>query len=210
MPPYLWSMLGLSLDICGAFLVAVEAIKLDNFRRLRDQFLPTLTLALESPLLRQPEDTDEAMESDPAYYKRNLRRGFGRHDGLFLAAHYAAGIIVVLLVNIGLSAVGIDGVQFLRSTLKLLDHIPLIVRDFILVVVSALMLIGGLWGLGEVVHESSLRALRIIIRALDIIDRRTPDGSIGILGFVLLFVGFLGQMYGSWKGGHTQIRPPGR
>ena len=39
MQGYQYSMLGLSFDIVGAFLVAVEAIKLENVRAFRDRVL---------------------------------------------------------------------------------------------------------------------------------------------------------------------------
>ncbi len=39
MQPYHFSMHGLALDIFGAFLVAVEAIKLENLRALRQRVL---------------------------------------------------------------------------------------------------------------------------------------------------------------------------
>jgi hypothetical protein len=43
-------------------------------------------------------------------------------------------------------------------------------------------------------------SLEIIIRFLEFIDRRTPDGVVGIIGFALLFLGFLGQFSATWLG----------
>src|SRR5438093_307890 len=39
MQPYQWSLIGLVLDIVGVLLLSVEAIKLNNIRKLRTRFL---------------------------------------------------------------------------------------------------------------------------------------------------------------------------
>ncbi len=54
--------------------------------------------------------------------------------------------------------------------------------------------------LGELVHMSVTQAVRLPVKAVDFIDARTPDGTAGILGFVLLLIGFAFQMYGAYSG----------
>jgi hypothetical protein len=48
------------------------------------------------------------------------------------------------------------------------------------------------------------------IRVVDLIDAKTPDGTVGVIGFFLLVTGFLLQMYGAYLGGqlgdHLQNR----
>jgi len=66
--------------------------------------------------------------------------------------------------------------------------------------VQAWGIVAGLWMLGELVHMSVTQAVRLPVKAVDFIDARTPDGTAGILGFVLLLIGFAFQMYGAYSG----------
>jgi hypothetical protein len=37
---------------------------------------------------------------------------------------------------------------------------------------------------------------------LETIDRNTPKGTTGIIGFILMFLGFLSQLIGTFAGAH--------
>jgi hypothetical protein len=53
---------------------------------------------------------------------------------------------------------------------------------------------------GELVYMALTRSLAGLVRAADFIQERTGDGTVGIIGFMLLFVGFVLQMVGTYAG----------
>ena len=57
---------------------------------------------------------------------------------------------------------------------------------------------GVFWGLGEVVHVLLTGAIVRTMKAIDLIEAKTPSGTVGILGFVLLGVGFSLQFVGTY------------
>jgi len=191
MQPYKLSILGLFLDIVGAFLVAVEAIKLENLRTLRDRVLrrahaytlsPRITIVNSEGELARP-----IQPSVPA----------DRYPMVFIALHYVAGMIVILLLDYVS-----DGKIFnvlIRSVIWALDQ-PWYSTAVILLLFFFIGGVGGLWTLGELVHVSLTAGTRISIRVLDAIDARTPDGTVGIVGFLLLLTGFILQMIGTYLG----------
>lgn len=70
----------------------------------------------------------------------------------------------------------------------------------------ALVVIGvvaGLWLLGELIHITLTKAVRIPIQLVDFIYARTPDGTVGVIGFLLLVTGFVLQMRASYLSGRT-------
>ena len=59
------------------------------------------------------------------------------------------------------------------------------------------MLLSIVLGLGELLYSLITWAVNGAIKGLGVIDRNTPTGTIGIFGFILLFIGFLGQVIGT-------------
>jgi hypothetical protein len=41
------------------------------------------------------------------------------------------------------------------------------------------------------------------MKVIDFVDAKTPDGTVGVIGFLLLVAGFLVQMYGAYIGGNA-------
>jgi len=189
---YQYSMLGLSFDIVGAFLVAVEAIKLENVRAFRDRVLKKMqeyTLSPRITVVNTGESLALVKPSVPA----------DRYPGFFMGLHYLAGFILVEVAN------ELVGGQINRVLLH--GALWALERPWYVAIVATLGfglfgIILGLWMLGEFVHVALTKSMHACIMALDFIDSRTPDGTVGVLGYLALLIGFLLQMYGSYLGGH--------
>lgn len=61
--------------------------------------------------------------------------------------------------------------------------------------------VAGLWMIGEFVHVGLTKSLRCSVMLLEFIDRHTLDGTIGLVGFSLLFIGFSLQIVAAYSGG---------
>lgn len=193
MEPYHFTMLGLGLDIMGAFFVAVEAIKLENLRTLRERVFRNAYEYTLSPRIRF---VDGEAEPDLA---EDVERPSERYVGLFMGLHYGAGIIVLLLANHLF-----DGrlLTWLFQAGVWLWEKPLYLGLPFLLLALVLGVVVGLWGLGELVHMLMTGTTKSSVRFLEFVEARTPDGTVGVLGFCLLVAGFGLQFYGTYLGGH--------
>jgi hypothetical protein len=191
MPAYQVTMLGLVLDIIGGFLVAVEAIELKNLRILRERVFRTAYRYTLSPRIRVI----------PAAVKPRKRkdddRPAERFVGVFMGLHYLAGFLVLVVVN------GLVGGRLLdwavHGVLWLLQR-PWYIGWPVLVIGSLYLIVGGLWMLGELVHVLATKTTTFAIHVLEVIEVRTADGAVGIIGFAFLFAGFALQMCGTYLG----------
>jgi hypothetical protein len=195
MQPYHFSILGLALDIMGAFLVAVEAIKLENLRALRDRVLRRIHEYTLSPRIIFVDDAGHPLgRVQPPPVPAD------RYPGLFMGLHYVAGLILLVILNHVLD--GWVYSSFIKGGLWVLDQ-PWYLAALLTLVFVIIGVVVGLWMLGELVHITLTVAMQVPIKIVDFIDARTPDGTVGIIGFLLLFAGFLLQMYGAYLGGRT-------
>jgi hypothetical protein len=199
--PYQLSMLGLAFDIVGAFLVAVEAIRLENLRALRDRVLRRIHQFTLSPRIVFVDESGRPIGPVPAAVPAD------RYAGLFMGLHYVAGLLVVVAVNQLLDGRAYS--LFMEGTSWVFG------RPWYLAVLCVLLflmigVVAGLWMLGELVHMGLTAVIRASIRVVDLIDAKTPDGTVGVIGFLLLVAGFLLQMYGSYLGAqppNTGLQP---
>jgi hypothetical protein len=185
MKPYHWTMLGLVFDIVGAFLVSVEAIRLDNLRALRTKILEPLHAATLSPPFISVGDRMVSPVS-----RRFLR--------YYTALHYLAGLIVVVVINYVLNGRLLNWTLFSAHWLFRKPWYVILLLGAIVLVYG---LVFGLWMLGELVHMSITRLTQLPIPVLTFIDARTPNGTIGIIGFAFLLLGFLLQMFSAYLTG---------
>ncbi len=185
-------MLGLAVDIVGAFLVAVEAIKLQNLRALRDRVLRRAHELTLSPRIIIVDRSSRLLGPPPVQVPSD------RYAGLFMGLHYVAGLIVVLVVDQLLD--GQVYMRFIQGALWVLAR-PWYLVGLLAVAFLVLGVVIGLWMLGELVHVTLTATFRVSIRIMDAIDAKTPDGTVGVIGFLLLVAGFLLQMYGAYLGG---------
>lgn len=193
MKPQYWTILGLCADIVGAFCVSVEAIRLENLKRLRERvFLPVHRSVLpikivfvddETPLLDQKPLANDEVE-------------FGRAIALFLLTHTATGIVGLLIL-------------FRAFRLLDIDLVGPVVHWWLMRGLAAkiLLLAAGipvlslvLLAIGEGGHQLAIFLTLAPVTILEAIERRTPNGTIGIIGFLLLLLGFVLQIVGTSLG----------
>jgi hypothetical protein len=93
-----------------------------------------------------------------------------------------AGIIGSLLIYGLLRYLNVD---LLCPLLERLAQLRLPLRLAIGILLIVLLLL-PIYFVGELVHQALLLTSRVPIAILDLIDRKTPDGTIGIIGFVIL------------------------
>ena len=89
-----YTMIGLAIDVFGAFFVSVEAIKLENFRNFREIILKKVHLYTQSPRIVFVDEDGKKLsklEGDPLPSERI--------PGLFMALHNIAGFIVLIVLN---------------------------------------------------------------------------------------------------------------
>lgn len=193
MQSYQYSMIGLSFDIVGAFLLSVEAIKLENLRAFRDRVL-ALEDYTRSPVIFPyfvggKSDRESGRQETPKPVPAS------RYVGLFMGLHYVAGLALLLAIN------EVSGGWLFQLMIRMLVWTLdrpwyLVVLLFTLLIVFGIVV--GLWMIGELVHVTISKAMAIVVKILDYIDSRTPDGTVGLIGFFALFVGIVFQMVGTY------------
>jgi len=185
---YQVSIIGLIIDVIGAFLLSVEAIKPHNLRYFCDQVLRRVHHETLSPsILVEGEEPPEDFVVNWA----------SRHVSLFMALHYLAGALILLLAD------ALSGGWLHRLAASAFILVLTLEWYWVILIGLAATLIGGfagLWMLGELVHVSLVSFLRRLIAAMEFVQQRYADGTVGIIGFVLLFIGFVLQAIGTYGG----------
>ena len=224
-----WAVLaGHAIEVLGVFLLSVEAIKLENFCRLRDKLLLPLShnlkFTMKNFLGREEGDKIIWSQSDLAEFRTVLRRWVVFHlgagwlalsSGLLLAVRVSdgamgfvhrlfikAGAFPLVLVLLGAILVTL---LLLLFTVESSTNIPPPLTMFFLSFMTILnpLLLAGMV-LGEASHLTIDWLLKGTLRALRFIDARTPDGTIGILGFALVLLGTLLQLFAGGEG-HADV-----
>lgn len=54
--------------------------------------------------------------------------------------------------------------------------------------------------IGELVHISITKTVGMASSLIDLLDRKTPDGTVGLLGFTILAFGFISQILATYLG----------
>jgi hypothetical protein len=188
MKPYHWTIFGLLLDIIGAFLVSVEAIKLDNLRAFRTKILSPIHTVTLSPKIKFVEDGMVSSASS---------RFMLFYNGL----HYLAGFLLLVGVNYILNGRLLNWSWSIINWLSGKSWYVIALVGLLILIFLVFGIVAGLWMLGELLHMAITQLTRLPLVALDFIDARTPNGTIGIIGFVLLFLGFLLQMWSAYLSG---------
>lgn len=118
------------------------------------------------------------------------------HVTTFMALHYVAGTLLL-----GLADILTDGwlhMATISATKKVLSLQWYWVT--LATLVALWFLVGGLWLLGELAHVTLVYGLRRLIALLDFIEEKYASGTVGVIGFALLFVGFMLQAVGAFLG----------
>jgi hypothetical protein len=194
-----WSVVGLCLDIIGAFLVAVEAIKLENLRKLAETVRLRVAIPLQSPMF-PPEDPESDVWQIPPTELAAM--GFGHRKGLYFATHFVAGFILLASLCWILEAVFPDllGLHIVVAAGSWIGSLHVAVIIVVCLFGGLLLLwlvVAGVWAAGEfVIHIILAGSAKAITKALLLIDAHTPRGTTGSVGFGILMCGFLGQIVG--------------
>jgi hypothetical protein len=168
-------------ELLGAFFLAVEAMKLDNFDRLRDQILkpfysfinPTLTFDGGPP---------------PANWK-----GHPPDQGVFNLSFYLFAVVGAVADCFILD----KGFGSLQQFFTIWCRLPGPLWTDIAVLVPAAIIGSVITGL--IIYTLLVGVVSIAIRSLDVIDRQTPTGTIGIIGFLCFLVAFIIRNCFEWK-----------
>lgn len=95
-------VVGLVVEIVGAFFLSVEAIKLENFRSIRDNVFKHIHHATKSPklvIIDDDEDPNERANRIQEVVDFNEGVWGARHPKLFLLLHYVAGAILLVVID---------------------------------------------------------------------------------------------------------------
>jgi hypothetical protein len=165
----------------------VEAIKLENVRKLRDRILKPMeeyAKPLGFPL------TGDAMPDPKVRYTRT------RLDGCVWWAFTHTGTGALTLWLVGAMARGwFPGalpwlVAQWQDTGVVGRSVGSVVGAWVVFFVSTMI--------GEGYHHGVVWLTRRVVDVADFIDSRTPDGTIGLIGFFVVVVGFILQFVGTW------------
>lgn len=194
-------VIGLVIEIIGAFFLSVEAIKLKNFRSIREKFFKQINHSTASPRIVMVRDDDDPEERAQRFRDAEIfNAGIwgARHPALFIMLHHIAGAIVLVVVDYFL------GWYLLQSASSGFEWALSLDWYFTLLVLLSALIFGGivgLWMLGEIVHVAITYATSIPIEIVNFIDERTASGVVGMIGFLLLFTGGAIQIIGTIIGG---------
>lgn len=173
-------------EILGAFFLAVEAMKLENFRVLQDRFV--------RPFYRSVNPTISFVDDPSPRPRRTWKRPLDAFE-LFLVSILTIGALFVTLgffaADFRLDAI----VQYLANSIPGPTFVGLVAAWIGILLGSLIssLLVGG-------TSYSLLVGLTVIaVRFLDAIERHTPTGAIGLLGFLLFFLGATTKAYLDWN-----------
>jgi hypothetical protein len=190
MPAYVWSLIGLLLDVVGVLLLSVEAIKLDNLRKICERLLIPLHE------WSKPEQVQIVGPGDPGYEYASAGNW---HFAWWLITHAGSGALTFFLIGVAFSAnlaAATAGIATAWTDLHLVAKIVLGGFSFL---ITPLILMG----IGEGWHYLFISITGRFIAVANFVDRRTPDGTIGMIGVALAMLGFILQFVGTWLGRPT-------
>jgi hypothetical protein len=185
MQPYQCSLVGLLLDIVGVLLLSVEAIKLENIRKLRTRFLLPFHDWVKPATI---EFVDHSDSNNP----KTAARDYGCACWLF--THAGSGAVTVGMLGIVLRH------MLPRASVTMLDWFATIRTGWKVAVIAMLVILlpNVLIYVGEFWHYSVIWLTGGFVAAAQFVDRKTPDGTIGLIGVALALLGFVLQFVGTW------------
>jgi hypothetical protein len=174
-------LIGTGLEILGTFLLSVEAIKLENFRSLRENILEVAALRV-NPLIKRVHNPspDERVEVRASERWFNIIFAFFILLGLSILYALLRLKHVPLLHVWRLFAHLIPGPTWIA-------FVAAIAALFLLLLVASLI--------GSGVYTLVVLLLDGLIAIFRTIEEKTATGIIGILGFVLFAIGSLVKLW---------------
>lgn len=169
MQPAHWSMLGLIVDVVGAFLLSAEAIKTVNLLKFRDHYLnPVKNTGMVIIYIFKPSERKIFRPSEPV-----------------ITWPWLVGIVAAAAVLLS----GILELEFpgFDSVIDLFVFLAKFIALFVVTVCGGLLFLGLL-----------ALVAQVCITLVGFLDDHTADGVVGIIGFFLLMAGFGLQFYGTY------------
>jgi hypothetical protein len=182
MKAYQWTMLGLALDFLGIVVLSVEALRF--FRGLSTAFEPPRVVIV---------DREEASEPQAVH-------GAFLPFTWWVIEHSLYGALLFLLLRLVLLPTGFDVWAWLVTPFHQLPFLGKVIAT----VVGFLILV---LGVGELAHTIVRWAAGLPNIALTAMTSRVSSKTLGSIGFALICLGFLLQLYGTWVGRPTAILP---
>lgn len=160
---YEFTILGLFFDLVGAFFLAVEAIKLQNFMKLRSYLEEVkdenVIATLARGIFRMIRGLSYS-EFKKSYYKARSMRTWK------LSVWTVGGFLAIAIIA-----------SFYAADIRSIPQ--LIIGLFIFLLLIRIVFLSG-----------AGPEIKLIINFLEIIERKTLSGFIGVIGFIFLVVGF--------------------
>jgi hypothetical protein len=151
------TLVGLLVEIVGAFVLAAEAIGLHRI----SAWVRALSLFRARSAGRRKEAPDSALHPNAQRICVACTSGIGAGFGSYLGTHPPSFVSHIPRLAFGLSAAALGGV------------VAVFAYQIILIICA------------------------IAIRLLLVVERRTRNRTVGVVGFVLLFLGFVLQFVGT-------------
>lgn len=208
----LWTLAGLSVNLAGAMLLSVEAIKIKNILRLRDTLFAGLAGRATSPPVQlppfelvgdkagqvalgpkpQPEPKAEYVTAIPEW---RHRRGLLSLSFPPFYWVWHLGIPILFWISVEFAVRWLTSFSLFGAWLDLWWPLKVLSVLFLLVSLVPLFFI-----LGCGIHRLIFWFAMTCIDQLNRLEARTQSGVIGVLGFVLMLIGFACQALGTLLG----------
>lgn len=180
---------GLMFDIAGAFFLGVEAIRIKNISFFKEYILKRLYSHSLSPRLFFRGD----IKHNISVAQLGPRLSETWPSGLFQGLHYIAGFLLLVFSNYLSNGYVLElFIWFLDWFLNL--HLVIIIVFGILLLI---VFVAAIWGLGEIIHVLITKCFLGSIKFVEFIEAKTPKGTVGVIGFLLLLIGFSLQAVGA-------------
>ena len=182
MNPYYLSIVGLILDMFGAYFLAIEAIGIERLRTLREtRFRRTKKPANSDVMLPDPQ-AEQTSEDE-------VKTDSNGDPGCIIATG-VLGVMTLAIVIFALSAFGINIVEIIWdfvSTIYLLTALIILFLSITFILIFSVFL-------GMIVYKIFALMLHAPISFIDYTERRYVAGTSGLLGFLFLTIGLLLQL----------------
>ncbi len=184
MDPALMRLAGTGLEVVGTFFLAVEAIKLHNFRFLRERVLKVAALKVNPVIHFVDAGTDEERKQAGETWLNIL-------IGFFILLGLSITYAFLRLLGSGFGHVWAIFSNFVPGPIWI-DLIAALPAAFVVLVLASVV--------GTSLYTLVVLVLDAMVATLHFIERHTATGIIGILGFLFFFAGAAMKAYLDWKG----------
>jgi hypothetical protein len=173
--------IGTGLEILGTFLLSVEAIKVHNFRALRENLLEVAALRV-NPLIKRVHD--------PSPDEQVQVRASERWFNLIVAFFIVFGLAILYAV-LRLTHTTLPHVWYLFARIIPGHHwiaIVAAIPALLVVLIFASVIGSGVYTLVVILLDGVIAMFRTI-------EEKTTTGMIGILGFILFAIGAVVKLW---------------